>query len=164
MPYQSGTVEEAPVAQIDSALGYSPRTLQRSAHEEQLFCHLWEEVFRRSSASLQLVPTNTVEKQPPWLHMLDWSNSVEQMYRQDSVVKSALLALSLSCYGRQYKKQAVLVEGTHQYSRALALISRALRDDRMTSDEVLAACKLFVVYEWFGFGAYEGPTKLAINW
>jgi hypothetical protein len=163
VPYQQSKIEEAPSAQLDSALGNMPRSLQRSAHEVQLLDHLWDVVMRRDSADLQLMPT-TEEKQPPWLHLLDWANAVEQMYRQDSVVKSALLAVSLSCYGRHYKNQAARAEGMRQYSKALAIISRALPGQRKTSDEVLAACKLFVMYEWLGFGACEGLTTLAENW
>lgn len=159
VPYNQSKTD---LAQINSDLGNS---LQRSAFEIPLFCHLWDQIFRQDATTRRPMGAALAENEKSVLHMLGWTMSVEDMYPQRPMVKSALLAVSLAVYGRHYKRQDIVVEGLHHYSMALAQLSSALRDEkRKISDEVLATCKLFVVYEWFGFGSSEGVTKLAQNW
>lgn len=83
-----------------------------------------------------------VEKTSHWLQYV-----IMLMHRQPAL-DQALLAISLTRYGKVYRELAVLGKGRQIYVRALNLLQQCLYDEGLAMlDETLATICVLVLYE-----------------
>lgn len=77
-----------------------------------------------------------------WLHLVISSPS------QQPTLSNALLAISLTRFGRTFKNPAILEKGRQRYARALVLLQQSLYDERLAIlDETLATVGIMILYE-----------------
>ena len=73
---------------------------------------------------------------------------VQDLSPEHDVLRSALLAVSVSRIGRSNEDSSMIGKGMELYGKALFQVNRALRDpNRAKGDELLAACRLLSFYE-----------------
>ena len=78
----------------------------------------------------------------------DWTVVVRRLDLNDSALKPALLSLCLAQIGESNNDRPVSQHAIKLYGTALQEMNRALQDqDRVQSDELLAAGKLMAGYE-----------------
>ncbi|KAK5046525.1 hypothetical protein LTR84_008328 [Exophiala bonariae] len=93
-------------------------------------------------------------------HPMNWTEVIHSVAEEDSSLKDAFSALSISRVGQGHKDFRLVHESTRLYGRALKELQLALYDpQRMHSNHVLMACMLLGLYELF-----EGPAFHSKSW
>lgn len=81
-------------------------------------------------------------KTPHWLHY------VLSIASKQPALDEALLAVSLTKYGRVYRESIIIEKGRQNYTRALGLLQQSLCDEELAMlDETLATVSIMVLYE-----------------
>ncbi|KAL4802932.1 hypothetical protein BDV18DRAFT_145871 [Aspergillus unguis] len=93
-----------------------------------------------------------------------WIDAVHDLHAGESVLKKALLGLSLTAVGRQEGRPYLKEEGRRMYTSSLQGLTVALKDPtRATSDAILTSIRLLSFYESL-FGRNEGDIRQIRAW
>lgn len=137
-----------------SPVNGSSQALNRSAFQSQLISEYW-----------QIFLPKVAFSQAPYLPkelMGSWAFFVEQSSMEKSMVKTALLAVTLANLSRQSGDKSLGVGAIEAYSTVLREVNSSLVDARKRqSDVLLATIKLLALYEASGG---SGGSVSAPNW
>lgn len=139
-------------------LRFLPDELNRTAFEAKSMSLFWDLYFpanERASSKSRNVGIN----------FCNWTLAVRMLDLTDSALRPALLALCLARIGESQNDRPVSQQAIKLYGTALKEMHVALQDqDRVQSDELLAAGKLMAGYEMFHGSTLPEPAARGINW
>ncbi|KAL8716403.1 MAG: hypothetical protein Q9220_000310 [cf. Caloplaca sp. 1 TL-2023] len=122
-------------------LQFLPDALSRTAFEAKSVSLFWNIYF----------PANehlALRSGPLGINNLNWISALRNMDLDDSALRPALLAVSLARIGQSYTDNPMAKQALKLYGTALREMNRALQDEnRIQTDEILAAGKLMAAYE-----------------
>lgn len=132
----SATKPSIPCAAGDIAL---PDSLARSAYEDKYLGMFWESYLPGSRALSAESVRSTLG---------GWTNTIQDLYLTENVLRKALLAISLGTVGRRYGEKWMTEQALVLYVAALQDMSTALTvPSKAKGDALLTASKLFSLYE-----------------
>jgi hypothetical protein len=138
----------------DSPVSDSSQALSRSTFQLRVIDEYWQIFFPKVAFSQATsLPTEL---------MGSWAFVVQQSYMEKSLVKTALLAVTLANLSRRSGDKSLGVGAIEAYSTALREVNSSLQDQkRRRSDVLLATIKLLALYEASGG---SGGSVSAPNW
>lgn len=137
-------------AQPNQAFHPLPEDLSRTAFEVKSFSLFWD---------LYLPEARFLPSDSGSSTAAEWAKVVQDLSPEHNVLRSALLAVSVSRIGRSNEDSYMIGKGMELYGKALFQVNRALRDpNRAQGDGLLAACRLLSFYEQFNVSC---PSELS---
>ncbi|KAL4784681.1 hypothetical protein BJX76DRAFT_367430 [Aspergillus varians] len=132
-----------------------PPELARSAYQAKYMDLFWR-LYLPNGQALSLELTQTA--------LGRWIDAIHDLHGTETVLRKALLAMSVSAVGRHENNTFLKEEGRRLYTSSLQGLAVALKDPRRgTSDAVLTAIRLSSFYESI-FGSNESEIQQARCW
>ncbi|KAL4927852.1 Zn(II)2Cys6 transcription factor domain-containing protein [Aspergillus undulatus] len=132
-----------------------PPALVRSAYQARYMDLFWQ-MYLPNGQALSIEVTQVA--------LGGWIDAIHDLQNHETVLKKALVAMSVSAVGRQENNKFLKEEGRRLYTNSLQSLSATLQDPkRATSDSIWTAIRLASFWESM-FGQNDGEVKQVRSW